>query len=63
MPLPSFLLPWFAVAGLVAAGGVVVIHLLNRRRYRVLPWAAMDFLREAVFRSRRIMRMTHRPWI
>jgi len=57
MPLPSFLLPWFAVAGLVAAGGVVVIHLLNRRRYRVLPWAAMDFLREAVFRSRRIMQI------
>jgi len=57
MSLPSFLLPWFAVAGLVAAGGVVVIHLLNRRRYRVLHWAAMDFLREAVFRSRRILQL------
>jgi hypothetical protein len=57
MSLPSFLLPWFAVAGLVAAGGVVVIHLLNRRRYRMLHWAAMDFLREAVFRSRRILQL------
>jgi hypothetical protein len=55
--MPSFLLPWFAVAGLAAAGGAVLIHLLNRRRYRVLPWAAMDFLREAVFRSRRILQL------
>lgn len=52
-----FLAPWFAVAGLVAAAGPVLIHLLNRRRYRVVQWAAMDFLREAIFRNRRIMRL------
>jgi hypothetical protein len=28
---------------------------LNRRRYRVVEWAAMDFLREAITRSRRIL--------
>jgi hypothetical protein len=50
-----FLAPWFAIAGLIAATAPVVIHLLNRRRFRVVDWAAMDFLREAVLRSRRIL--------
>ncbi|MEX0585881.1 MAG: BatA domain-containing protein, partial [Pirellulales bacterium] len=48
---------WFAIAGAVAAAGPVVIHLLNRRRFRVVHWAAMDFLREAVRRSRRILEL------
>jgi hypothetical protein len=52
-----FLLPVFAIAGLVAAAGPVLIHLLNRRRYRVIHWAAMDFLREAIFRSRRMLQL------
>ncbi len=52
-----FLAPWFALAGLAAAAGPVLIHLLNRRRYRVVPWGAMDFLREAIFRNRRIMQL------
>ncbi len=47
----------FAVAGAIAAAGPVIIHLLNRRRFRVLPWAAMDFLREAVKRNRRILQL------
>ena len=37
------------------AAGPVIIHLLNRRRYRVVQWAAMDFLREALQRNRRIL--------
>jgi hypothetical protein len=45
----------FAIAGAVAATGPIIIHLLNRRRYRTLDWAAMDFLREALQRSRRIL--------
>ena len=52
-----FLAPWFAVAGLVAAAGPIAIHLLNRRRYKVVHWAAMDFLREAMFRSKRILQI------
>jgi hypothetical protein len=52
-----FLAPWFAVAGLAAAAGPVVIHLLNRRRFRVVHWAAMDFLREAIQHSRRVLRL------
>lgn len=52
-----FVSPWFAIAGLALAAGPVLIHLLNRQRYRVVPWAAMDFLRHAVRRSRRWVRL------
>ena len=47
----------FAVAGLAAAAGPVLIHLWNRRRFRVVNWAAMDFLREALQRKRRILQV------
>lgn len=43
----------FAVAGVAAAPAPVVIHLLNRRRYRVIDWAAMQFLLEALQRNRK----------
>ncbi len=57
--MPSFLPGYaiFALAGAVAATGPIVIHLLNRRRFRVISWAAMDFLREAVKRNRRILKL------
>ena len=57
--MPSFLpgFEMFALAGAVAALGPVVIHLMNRRRFRVVEWAAMDFLLEAVQRNRRILRL------
>jgi len=47
----------FAIAGLIAATAPIIIHLLNRRRFRVLPWAAMDFLRLAVQRSTRVLQL------
>ena len=47
----------FAVAGAVCAAGPVIIHLLNRRRYRVVHWAAMDFLRSALKRNRKILQI------
>jgi hypothetical protein len=47
----------FALAGVVAAAGPIIIHLLNRRRFRVVQWAAMDFLREALERSKRILHL------
>lgn len=47
----------FAIAGALAAAGPIVIHLLNRRRYRTLSWAAMEFLREALERNRRILHL------
>lgn len=48
---------WFFWAGLACATIPTIIHLLNRRRYRVVQWAAMDFLREALQRNRRIMQL------
>lgn len=57
--MPSFLPGFgiFAAAGAVAAAGPVLIHLLNRRRFRVVHWAAMDFLREALKRNRKILQL------
>ncbi|MGA2256206.1 MAG: BatA domain-containing protein [Thermoguttaceae bacterium] len=55
--MPTFLYPWLAIAGAAAAAVPVIVHLLNRRRFNVVQWAAMDFLREAVTRSRRMMEL------
>jgi hypothetical protein len=55
--IPS-LTSWpFFLAGLACAFGPIIIHLLNRRRYRVVQWAAMDFLREALQRNRRMLQI------
>ncbi len=53
--LPGY--AWFAIAGAIAASAPVIIHLLNRRRFRTVQWAAMDFLRQAVQRNRRILQI------
>jgi hypothetical protein len=47
----------FLAAGAVCAAGPIIIHLLNRRRYKVVQWAAMDFLRQAMQRNRRILQI------
>jgi len=54
---PTFTVWQFALAGAIAAAGPIIIHLLNRRRYRTVEWAAMDFLREAMQRNRRILQI------
>ena len=54
---PLFFAGSFALAGAIAAAGPTIIHLLNRRRYRVVSWAAMDFLLEAAKRNRRILQL------
>lgn len=54
---PSFAVWSFVVAAIVCACGPTIIHLLNRRRYRVVQWAAMDFLKEAMQRNRRILHL------
>jgi len=41
--MPIFLNPW-ALTGLVLASAPIIIHLLNRRRFKVVEWAAMEFL-------------------
>src|SRR4029078_10651603 len=53
----SFFAFGFAVAGAAAATGPVIIHLLNRRRFRVVNWAAMDFLLEALQRNRKMLQL------
>ncbi len=47
----------FLVAGAVAAVAPTLIHLLNRQRYQVVPWGAMDFLQAAIKRSRKIIQL------
>ena len=46
-----------AIAGLAAAAGPVLIHLLNRRIFRQVDWAAMEFLLEASRRSKAFLRL------
>ncbi|HEX8342639.1 MAG TPA: BatA domain-containing protein [Tepidisphaeraceae bacterium] len=57
----SFITPFFAVVGLLAVAIPVAIHLLNRRRYRVREWAAMQFLLAAMRRNRR--RLQFEQWL
>jgi len=54
MPFINPIVFW---TGLAAVGIPIVIHLLNRRRYRMLDWAAMQFLLESVKRNRRRLRI------
>ena len=35
----------------------IIIHILNRRRYQKVPWAAMEFLLRAMKRNRKRLRM------
>lgn len=48
--------PGFLVAGAALATIPVVIHLLNRRRFKVVPWAAMEYLLAALKQNRRRLR-------
>ena len=41
----QLLSPWF-LAGLAAAAVPIVIHLIHRRRARILPIATLRFLRK-----------------
>jgi len=45
------------LAALAAAALPTVIHLLNRRRHRTVQWAAMDFLRDAIRRNKRMVEL------
>src|SRR5688572_28607756 len=43
-------------AGLALAAIPIVIHILNRRRFRTVQWAAMEFLLRAMRKNRRRLR-------
>lgn len=52
----GFVTPAFAIAGILLASIPVIIHLLNRRRFKTVQWAAMDFLLAAMKKNRRKMK-------
>ena len=54
----SFLNPGLLIGSLLVAAPIL-IHLLNRRRFRIVDWAAMEFLLEADLRNRRRIRLEH----
>ena len=61
MTLPIFLALGFAnpalLYGLAAASVPIIIHLLNRRKFREEPWAAMRFLLAAIRKNSRRIRI------
>jgi hypothetical protein len=52
----GFIAPAFAVAGLSLASIPIIIHFLNRRRFKTVRWAAMEFLLSAMRKNRRRLR-------
>ena len=56
--MSSFLVnPFLFIGGLIAIASPVIIHLLNRRRFKRVDWAAMDFLMEAQRINRRRVKL------
>ena len=45
--------PFMLGLGALAVASPIIIHLLNRRRFKIVDWAAMDFLFEADKKNRR----------
>jgi hypothetical protein len=54
--MSAFLQPWM-LWGLSAAAVPILIHLLARRRFRTVKWAAMEFLRAAFKKNQRRLRL------
>ena len=50
--LSWFLNPWMLL-GTLAVASPILIHLLNKRRFKIVQWAAMDFLFQADKKNRR----------
>src|SRR3954467_2833366 len=59
--LAAFVTPAFFAAGVLLASIPVIIHILNRRRYKTVNWAAMEFLLRAMRKNRR--RLKFEQWI
>lgn len=49
----DFLFPWSMAAGGVLIGSPILIHLINRMRFKRVRWAAMEFLLKSQKRNRR----------
>src|SRR5436309_5409833 len=48
-----FLHPWYMVAGGALISAPIIIHLINRMRFKRIRWAAMEFLLKSQKRNRR----------
>src|SRR5213082_855612 len=48
-----FIHPWYMVAGGALISSPILIHLINRMRYKRIRWAAMEFLLKSQKRNRR----------
>src|ERR1700724_3701930 len=48
-----FLNPAYAIAGAALVSAPIIIHLINRMRFKRIRWAAMEFLLKAQKRNRR----------
>ncbi len=55
--LAAMVTPGLLYGGAAAMAVPILIHLLNRRRYRRVRWAAMEFLLDAHRQNRRRMRV------
>lgn len=55
----SFVFPSIALLGAALAAGPIVVHLLTRRRRRVVAWSAMGFLLDASDRRAATPRWSH----
>src|SRR5207253_8209646 len=51
--LESFLNPAYLLAGTALVSLPILIHLINRMRFRRVRWAAMEFLLKSQKRNRR----------
>ena len=49
--------PMMLGLGALAVASPILIHLLNKRRFKIIEWAAMDFLFEAEKKNRRRVRI------
>src|SRR3954466_6951682 len=45
--------PWYMAAGGVLVASPILIHLINRMRFKRIRWAAMEFLLKSQKRNRR----------
>src|SRR5262250_229747 len=48
-----FVHPWYMIAGGALVSLPIIIHLINRMRFRRIRWAAMEFLLKSQKRNRR----------
>src|SRR5438309_3517750 len=51
--MEAFLHPWYMAAGAALVSAPILIHLINRMRFKRIRWAAMEFLLKSQRRNRR----------